>query len=261
MLYAILFFPAWVTRQGHPGKNVINMEQEILSLRRQLAMFRILLAVIGLGVIALLWKQFFSSGSTDGVLRVRGIVIEDSAGRDRILIGAPFPASPHRVRTDSSLARKAWAGNFGDPDQYMQWYRDYYHGGTGILIMNEEGFDRVLVGDKLADPNTGKRMFEPAGILWNDRQGFERGGAGVNTTKDGQARSVIGVDAEQGEAAHIIALEDGTNAIAIRGAQGMLIIGLSDKASQFFQSTDAFAGLKFFDAQGKLVWEQPVGRK
>ena len=240
---------------------MINMEQEILSLRRQLALLRLLLAVIGMGMIALLWKKFFTDGASAGILRARGIVIEDSAGRDRILIGAPFPSSPHRVRTDSNLARKAWAGNFGNPDQYMQWYRDYYHGGTGIVIMNEDGFDRVMLGDQLADPNTGKRMFEAAGILWNDRHGFERGGAGVNTTKDGQARSAIGVDAENGEAVHIIALEDGTNAIAIQGAQGMLIIGLSDKASQFFQSSEAFTGMKFFDAQGKLAWEQPMGRK
>jgi hypothetical protein len=237
------------------------MEQEILSLRKQLAMLRVFLAVIGLVMIVLLWKIYSLGDAAPRILRARGIVIEDSAGRDRILIGAPFPASPHRVRTDSTLARKAWAGNFEDPDQYMQWYRDYYHGGTGILVMNEQGFDRVLLGDKLADPNTGKRMFEPAGIVWNDRLGFERGGAGVNTTKDGQARSVIGVDAENGEAAHIIALEDGTNAIAIRGEQGMLIIGLSDKGSEFFQSAEAFTGLKFFNAQGKLSWEMPVGRK
>jgi hypothetical protein len=237
------------------------MEQEILSLRKQLAFLRVFLVVIGIGMIALLWKLFVPGDGTPGVLRARGIVIEDSAGRDRILIGAPFPASPHRVRTDSTLARKAWAGNFEDPDQYMQWYRDYYHGGTGILVMNEQGFDRVLVGDKLADPNTGKRMFEPAGILWNDRMGFERGGAGVNTTKDGQARSVIGVDAENGEAAHIIALEDGTNAIAIRGDNGMLLIGLTNKGSEFFQTKEAFTGMKFFTSDGKLAWELPVGRK
>jgi hypothetical protein len=237
------------------------MEQEILLLRKQLAFLRVFLVVIGIGMIALLWKLFVPGNAPQDILRTRGIIIEDSAGRDRILIGAPFPASPHRVRTDSTLARKAWAGNFDNPDQYMQWYRDYYHGGTGILVMNEEGFDRVLVGDKLADPNIGKRMFEPAGILWNDRMGFERGGAGVNTTKDGQARSVIGVDAENGEAAHIIALEDGTNATVIRGDSGMLLIGLTNKGSQFFRSADPFTGLKFFDAQGKLAWEMPVGRK
>ncbi len=230
-------------------------------LRKQLAFLRVFLVVIGIGMIALLWKLFVPGSAPQDILRTRGIIIEDSAGRDRILIGAPFPASRHRVRTDSTLARKAWAGNFEDPDQYMQWYRDYYHGGTGMLVMNEEGFDRVLVGDKLADPNTGKRMFEPAGILWNDRKGFERGGAGVNTTKDGQARSVIGVDAENGEAAHIIALEDGTNAIAIRGDNGMLLIGLTNKGSEFFQSKDAFTGMKFFDAQGKLAWELPMRRK
>jgi hypothetical protein len=43
----------------------------------------------------------------------------------------------------------------------------------------------VLIGDKLADANVGVRMFESVGILWNDINGWERGGAGVNTIEDG----------------------------------------------------------------------------
>ena len=199
----------------------------------------------------------FTRNSPADIIRTRGIIVEDEQGRDRILIGAPIPASRNRVRTDTALVRKHWAGNFGkNADQYMKWYRDYYHGAEGIVIMNEEGFDRVLVGDKLADPNTGKRMFTPSGMLWNDARGWERGGAGVNTTEDGQSRSVVGVDDSNGEAVHMVALEDGTRGLMIGGPNGHLLIGMSGKNGEWFKNKEAFTGLRFFDLEGKLVWEQ-----
>ena len=193
------------------------------------------------------------------IIRARGIIIEDERGRDRILIGAPVPASRNRVRTDTALVRKHWGGNFGkNADQYMKWYRDYYHGADGIVIMNEEGFDRVLVGDKLADPNTGKRMFTSSGVLWNDAHGWEKGGAGVNTTDDGQSRSVVGVDDSNGEAVHIVALEDGTRGLMIGGPNGHLLVGMSGKNGEWFKNKEAFTGVRFFDLKGKLVWEQSM---
>lgn len=210
-------------------------------------------------IIVCIISAFSGAEKKTGIIRASGIVIEDSSGRDRILIGAPIPFSKDRVRTDTNRVRKFWAKEFEeDAEKYMDWYKNYYHGAEGIVIMNENGFDRVLLGDKLADPNTGKRMFEPAGILWNDKEGWELGGAGVNTTKDGKSRSVIGVDDKDGEAVHIIALEDGTKGLVIGGENGRLLIGMSKKNGQWFQNGEAFTGVKYFDSNGKLVWEQQM---
>lgn len=206
-------------------------------------------------------SAFSAPDKKPGIIRAKGIIIEDSAGKDRILIGAPIPFSNDRVRTDTNLVRKYWAKEFEeDADKYMEWYKNYYHGAEGIVIMNENGFDRVLLGDKLADPNTGKRMFEPAGILWNNKEGWELGGAGVNTTADGKARAVIGVDDSEGEAVHIIALEDGTKGLVIGGERGRLIIGMSKQNGQWFQNKEFFTGIKYFNNEGKLVWEQQMNK-
>lgn len=204
---------------------------------------------------------YFGIGQRDtfGLIRARGIIIEDEAGKDRILIGAPIPFSADRVRTDTALVRKYWAKNYGSQaDEYMEWYKDYYHGTDGIVIMNERGFDRVLVGDKLADPNSGKRMFQSAGVAWNDGEGWELGGAGVNTASDGKARSVIGLDNDNGEAVHLVALEDGTNALIIAGSNGRLMIGSAREPGAWFQNKMAFTGIRYFDAGGNLVWEQEM---
>jgi hypothetical protein len=237
------------------------MQQEIIQLKKQIQWMR--WYIIGCTTVLLLYTlvAFTTPEKKFGIIRAKGIVIEDSSGRDRILIGSPIPHSPDRVRTDTNLVKKYWAKNFDDnAQQYMEWYKQYKHGAEGIVIMNENGFDRVLLGDKLADPNTGKRMFEPAGILWNDKEGWELGGAGVNTTKDGKARSVMGVDDKDGEAVHLIALEDGTKGIVIGGENGRLLIGMSKENSKWFKNKQAFTGIKYFDPQGKLIWEQPLNK-
>ncbi|HEX4957932.1 MAG TPA: hypothetical protein VFV46_07120 [Lacibacter sp.] len=238
------------------------MNDELLQLRKQMNRMRWFIFILS-GIIMIIFIfTILKQEEKSGILRAKGIIIEDSAGRDRILIGSPIPFSKHRVRTDTNLVRKYWAPQFEEQaDQYMKWYRDYYNGAEGIVIMNERGFDRVLLGDKLADPNTGKRMFQSAGILWNDQQGWELGGAGVNTTKDGKARSVIGVDDKDGEAVHIIALEDGTKGLVIGGENGRLLIGMSKKDGQWFQNKETFTGIKYFDSNGKLVWQQQMNQK
>lgn len=197
----------------------------------------------------------FSQNEKFNIIRARGIVIEDKEGKDRILIGAPAPYSPNRVRTDTAMVRKHWASRFKDPDEYMKWYANYRHNTTGIIVMNDKGFDRVLLGDQLADANGGKRMFEAAGIIWNDKDGFERGGAGVNTTEEGESRAVIGLDDKEGEAIHIVTLEDGTKGLFIRGAEGSLLVGMSKKNGQWFKNKNAFAGIKYFNSNDSLLWE------
>lgn len=61
---------------------------------------RWLQAYAGLMTIAIVVLFIRSATATDGVLRVRGLIIEDGAGRERILIGAPIPEAANRVRTD-----------------------------------------------------------------------------------------------------------------------------------------------------------------
>jgi hypothetical protein len=36
---------------------------------------------------------------------------------------------------------------------------------------------------------------------------------------------------------------------------------MAKKESELFQNTEAFAGVKFFDNQGKLIWEQKMNNK
>jgi hypothetical protein len=196
-----------------------------------------------------------------GIIRAKGIIIEDENGKDRILIGSPVPNSKDRVRTDTALVRKYWASQFKNPNQYMEWYKNYKNSAEGIVFMNEKGFDVVQVGDNLSDANLGKRMFRSSGILWNTQTGWERGGAGVNTTDDGKSRPTIGLDDDSGEALHLICLEDGSKGIIIGGENGSLRIGMAKKEGEIFQNKDKFIGIKYFDNNGNLVWEQNMDNK
>jgi hypothetical protein len=95
-------------------------------------------------------------------------------------------------------------------------------------------------------------MFEPTGMFWNDDEGFERGGIGVNKTKDGKYRTAVGLDDKDGEAVHLVALEDGTKGLIIGNEQGRMLLGASPKDG-FFGSKEDFMGIQYFNTKGELV--------
>ena len=101
-----------------------------------------------------------NGAAEEDVLRARGLIIEDAAGRERILIGAPIPEAVNRVRTDEARVREVWAPGFPDPDAYMGYYQDYSHETNGMLILSEDGFDRLAEGLSLVLQDDG-----PHGIL------------------------------------------------------------------------------------------------
>lgn len=65
---------------------------------------------------------------SDAVLRIRGLVIEDASGHDRILIGAPVPGVNGRKRQDDTV---------------------------GVIVLGENGNDRVVLGAPLPAPHIG----------------------------------------------------------------------------------------------------------
>lgn len=235
------------------------MQQELLQVKQQLKWMRVM-TLCSTFLCASVVLFSFGKNTDNDIIRAKGIVIVDSAGRDRILIGAPIPESRYRVRTDTALVRKHWAKHYPKPDQYMQWYRDYLHSTNGMVLLNEQGFDKLLVGDQLADPNTGKRITIPTGITWNDDEGYERGGMGLGKViSSGKYRNIVGLDdANTGEALHLAVLEDGTRALRIADEKGALLLGMAGKDNFLFQNKEAFTGAKYFNHEGKLVWEQKM---
>lgn len=238
------------------------MENELLqrleNLEKKYARLRLIFiscfSIFLVGVLSFSFKK----QDKFGIIRAKGIIVEDSSGKDRILIGSPAPFSKNRVRTDTALVRKYWASKFKNPNQYMNWYKNYKNASNGIIFMNEEGFDRVLVGESLSDPNVGVRMFEMSGILMNNNMGWERAGAGINTTKDGKSRAGFGLDDDSGEAMHLMTMEDGSKALIISDEDGSIRIGMSQKPGELFQNKESFTGIKYFNNEGKLVWEQKM---
>jgi hypothetical protein len=78
---------------------------------------------------------------------------------------------------------------------------------NGLLILDEEGFDRIAVGDPVPDPNIGKRIAPSTGIVINDEQGFERSGYGLLKVED-QYRVVLGLDSAKGVEGLTLSLVD-----------------------------------------------------
>jgi hypothetical protein len=157
-------------------------DRRLERLEREVRRLRLLLVV--LLVVPALAAAKYHSVFTDvsGVIHVRGVVVDDADGHARILIGAPIPEVAGRVRTDTARVRQIWGPHF--PPAYLTYYLSYRHSMTGMLIMNDSGFDRVAIGDSTPDPNIGRRIGPATGIFVNDAHGFERGGFGQLTMAD-----------------------------------------------------------------------------
>jgi len=175
------------------------------------------------------------------ILRVQGLIIEDAAGRERILIGAPIPAAANRVRTDRRRVQQAWGGQM--PRQYMEWYDDYRHSMHGVLILDENGYDRVLIGDSVPDPNIGKRIASSTGVIINDEQGFERSGYGL-MKPGGVGRVVLGLDSDDGREGVVLALsDDGFAGLMVRDQRHELLLGNAPAGHVVTGIEDPFLGL------------------
>jgi hypothetical protein len=129
-----------------------RLQREVARLR--LLVIIALLAVIALAAVSLLRKPDTST-KPDTILRAQGLVITDAQGHDRILIGAPVPASKDRTRKDDAS--------------------------DGIIFLGKTGADRLALGQLPTlhiDGKTYKRRGDDDnyGMTLYDTKGSERGG-------------------------------------------------------------------------------------
>ena len=128
-------------------------------LQHEVGRLRILVIIALLAVIALAAMPLLRESETPNkpvtIVRTQGIVITDAQGRDRILIGAPVPASQDRIRKDGAS--------------------------DGIIFLGKTGADRLAVGQTPTlhiDGKTYKRRGDDNnyGVTLYDTKGSERGG-------------------------------------------------------------------------------------
>lgn len=185
-------------------------------------------------VVGVLGVSAFSAQRSQGVLRARGLIIEDAKGRERILLGAPIPYAKNRVRTDTARARQEWSTRYPDSIRvkYMGAYNRLWHSMHGLLVLDENGFDRIGIGDSMPDPNIGRRIGAGTGLAINNSKGYERGGYGM-TVVNGHERIVVGLDSKQGPEGLALVLDDaGRVQVMVRQGEKSLLLGTLTAAEQ-----------------------------
>jgi hypothetical protein len=152
-----------------------ELQMRIKRVEQRLRLFQV---VTALGAIVLSAAIFLAlrpnlrNYRPRDVLRVRGLIIEDDRGRERVLIGAPVPNVAGRKRQDDTV---------------------------GLIVLGENGADRVALAAPGPDPqingHVSKRIGTDAGLLVDDSEGNERGGFGV---LDNDSRVIFGLDYPRG---------------------------------------------------------------
>lgn len=217
------------------------MENQLQNLTKQVkTLYLLVIALFILSAGSILYLLL--EKPENDVLKARGIVLTDESGNARILIGAPIPFAKKRVRTDTARVRELWGDYFSE--EYMEWYQEYDHSANGILIMDENGFDRLVIGSPTPDPNIGKRIGPATGIMINDQEGFERSGYGLIKTEKGN-RVVLGLDNENGtEGLSLVLFENGTTGLIMNGPDNQIFLGKADSAGIISGEEVPFYGLK-----------------
>jgi len=225
-----------------PHQSERSFERCLTHLERQVRVLRIL-SVLALAffliTICLAFRARRASADVTGqVLTVRGLIIEDTQGRPRILLGAPGPHVKGRTRTDDA---------------------------NGIVLIGENGADRVVIGaptpDGQANGRIIKRIVGASGLVVNDGDGNERGGLAVLDNGRGVAcldypapavaeAICMGVVPDQGFAGLLISaatannedraqigvLKDGTSLLRLADTNGkdrVMVLVQGDKPARF----------------------------
>lgn len=188
------------------------------------------------------------------VIRTKGIVIEDTEGKPRILIGAPVPVVPERMRTDTARVRKFWGSRFAQKeDWFMDLYQTYQHSANGIILLDENGHDRVAIGSPVPDPWFGKRIGASTGITLLDEEGLERSGYGLLKV-DGVYRANLGFDYPGKEGMTFTLDDNGETGIFIRDAEKSIFIGKADSTNMFTGELSPFNGM-YIKHNGKPAYQ------
>jgi hypothetical protein len=205
------------TREVPVTRAVVRIERQVRFLAAYSATLTLVLVVLGV-------SAFRPKPEEPGIIRALGLVIVDEEGRERILLGAPVPEARNRVRTDPGRVREAWGARF--PAAYFnEYYPTYRHDMNGLLILDENGFDRLVLGDPTPDPNIGRRIARSSGLLINDAEGFERSGYALLKVND-RNRVVLGLDSDRGTEGVVLALEDGgMSGLFIQNREGQILLG------------------------------------
>lgn len=213
------------------------MDSELRKLNRKLRQTNWLLLVAFMTIGLLVWMNV----SEKNILRTRGIVIEDENGNERILIGAPIPFAQNRVRTDTNIIKATWGQWMGK--NYLEWYKDYAHHMNGILIMNEDGWDKIAIGDPAPDPIFGKRIGPSTGMIINDDEGQERSGYGL-VDVNGELRMVLGLDNASGtEGATLAVGPDGSSHLSLNTDNQTILVGHAKPGHWLSPDSTGFGGI------------------
>jgi hypothetical protein len=199
------------------------LDYRLARVERALHICEFVIITLTLGLTVTIWIAFrpvpTRADDSSKILRVRGLVVEDASGRARILLGAPAPMVKDRKRTDEA---------------------------TGMIVLGENGVDRVAIGYPTPAPQVGgkvaHRIASLSGIQINDLKGDERSGYGILdsgtvmlgldypgreavalavTPQSGFAGLIINApQGSESERAEIAVLKDGTSLIKFADTTG-----------------------------------------
>lgn len=220
------------------------METTIKKLQHEVRILKVYNVILTIALSSFMFLAFTLQRTSDDIIRTKGIIVVDEKGKDRILIGAPVPGSENRIRSNFGKAKGAWGKRYPTFD----WYKNLDNATNGMIILDDHGYDKILIGDPVPDPNIGKRITPSVGFAINDNEGFERSGWGFFPDKN---RMVLGLDSPKGTEGVILSiLEDGSTGMSVTSGKNNIYVGSAPANGMITELPEAFHGVLIQDSSG-----------
>lgn len=165
-------------------ENLKLFKAELARLKKRMRVFKIVIIVLGLLVSVLSFLTIRNYTQSGNSIVTQKIIVQDRNGNDRIIISPEISSSQSRQRSDTL---------------------------EGILILDEKGTDRVVLGATPSIQSNGEVVYRwqrsvPYGLAFNDSKGNERGGFGYYDSRDYVS---FGMDYSSGEGLNMFVSEKG----------------------------------------------------
>ena len=228
-----------------------SIEQRLGLLERRSQWWRLICMgqtlLLGLFYIWIARSPVVQAQSSPELLRARGLILEDNAGRPRILLGAPFPRVQQRLRQDETT--------------------------NAMVFLDEQGHDRLTLGEETQPQVGGKvgfhRIASGYGVVIHDGSGDERGAyswlsngrALITLDRPGAEAWVAVVNDKTGEAGMFLSFppEVANDAAAMgmgtRGRQAFLVFNNKSGANRarFESEESGKLTFKIFNSAGQAA--------
>lgn len=219
---------------------LIAMKKEIQEIKKEIHSLKVRNRFLTMLLIfVLLFSLVMNIDTNKDFLRVKGIVVEDDLGNERILIGAPIPfVSGRKDKKEMQVI-----GHRNRHYQLELAEGKYRKNDYGIMLLDSLGFDRIMIGQQYGKTDQEKQKPPFTGISIYDSLGEKRTEYGISHAIGNEKTHLELNTVNKEEKIALSINEYGVTGLRVQSPDKNIFLGKTDSINPFFKKQKPFNGI------------------